>query len=207
VHYDRSAIVQRSIPYYGYFKPAVEAAVPAWYVIPSAYRNVIDRLLMNGVDVAFLVKDTVMSVRMSYLRDFKAATGPYEGHFYWRGGSTRDTVVELTWYAGDALVSTRQPMGRYVFETLEPLGDDSFVRWNFFDAVFDRKEYFSPYLFEETAVAMLRNDPELARQWAEEVARQPDRVRSDWQTLMWFYERWEGAEPTYRRYPVGRSTH
>jgi hypothetical protein len=81
------------------------------------------------------------------------------------------------------------------------------VRWNFFDAVFDRKEYFSPYLFEATALEMLETDPALARAWEAEKSRNPAILASDWQTLMWFYERWKGAEPTHRRYPVGRSTH
>jgi hypothetical protein len=207
VHYNRNRIIAQKIPHYGYFKPVVEAEVPDFYVIPSAYRAVIDRFLMNGVAIQFLARDTVIPVRMSQLQSFKPAAAPYEGHFYWRGGSTQDTVVEMTWYRGDALVSTRQPAGRYVFETLEPLGDDSFVRWNFFDAVFDRKEYFSPYLFEVTAVEMLETDPALARAWEAEKSRNPAILASDWQTLMWFYERWQGAEPTHRRYPVGRSTH
>jgi hypothetical protein len=56
---------------------------------------------------------------------------------------------------GDIIVPTQQRAKRYLIETLEPQGSDSFFNWNFFDAILDRKEGFSDYVFEDVAAEML----------------------------------------------------
>ena len=112
--------------------------------------------------------------------------------------------MEVRFYAGDAVVTTGQPAGKFVVEVLEPLADDAYFRWNFFDAVMDQKEWFSPYLFEPVALDMLQGNPELRLAWEQHVAEHPEVVESAWATLLWFYERSPYKEKTHRLYPVGR---
>ena len=43
--------------------------------------------------------------------------------------------------------------------TFEPEAADSWFSWNFFDAVLQRKEYFSSYVFEDLAADLLDQGP------------------------------------------------
>ena len=50
------------------------------------------------------------------------------------------------------LVPSRQEGIRYLLEVLDPRGEDSFMKWNFFDPVLDRREYIDPSRFEQKAL-------------------------------------------------------
>ena len=43
-------------------------------------------------------------------------------------------------------------------ETLEPTATDSFFNWNFFDGILQQKEGFSPYVFQDIATELLKNN-------------------------------------------------
>ena len=89
-------------------------------------------------------------------------------------------------------------------QTLEPEGYDSYFSWNFFDAVLSRKEYFSPYLFEETAAELLAQDADLRQRFNDKRTADPDFAENAYAQLRWIYEHSPWSEPTYRRYPVYR---
>jgi len=89
-------------------------------------------------------------------------------------------------------------------QTLEPEGYDSYFSWNFFDAVLSRKEYFSPYLLEETDAELLEEDAVLRRQFIDKRTADPDFAENGYAQLRWIYEHSPWSEPTYRRYPVYR---
>jgi hypothetical protein len=75
-----------------------------------------------------------------------------------------EVAQEFTAYdaqAGDCVVELDQPQARYAVETLEPQAHDSFFRWGFFNSVLERKERYSDYVFEDTALEMLQAEPEL----------------------------------------------
>jgi hypothetical protein len=89
-------------------------------------------------------------------------------------------------------------------ETLEPQAPDAFFSWNFFDGILMQKEYFSAYVFEDKAAAMLAEDPELKAALAAKRAEDPEFAKSARAQLNFIYERSPHYEPTYRLYPVGR---
>ncbi len=78
---------------------------------------------------------------------------------------------KIKFYAGDYVVYTNQALNRYIVETLEPQGVDSFFAWNFFDSILGEKEYFSDYVFEDVAAELLKKDPELRKKLEEERAK------------------------------------
>ena len=82
---------------------------------------------------------------------------------------------------------------------------DSFFSWNFFDEVLFRNEYFSPYIFEETAEKLLKENPELRREFERKLKEDPEFAGNAYGQLRFIYERSPWSEPTYMRYPVYRS--
>jgi hypothetical protein len=141
---------------------------------------------------------------MYYFADYKTPTRPYEGHYLHTGVKLTPTDMEVKFYAGDYVVYTNQPLNRYIVETLEPQGVDSFFAWNFFDSMLGEKEGFSNYVFEDVAADMLKKDPELRKKLDEEKAKDPKLAASAQMQLTFVYHNSPYFEKTYLRYPVGR---
>jgi hypothetical protein len=114
------------------------------------------------------------------------------------------SYVGITFSQGDILIPTDQPGIRYLLETLEPSAADSFFNWNFFDTVLQRKEGFSPYVFEDMATEMLKNNARLRETFQFKKATDKQFAENAYAQLEWLYSKSEHSEPAYLQYPVYR---
>ncbi|MBT8206360.1 MAG: hypothetical protein KJO20_13390 [Eudoraea sp.] len=105
---------------------------------------------------------------------------------------------------GDLWIPTDQPGIRYLMETLEPAAPDSFFNWNFFDPILQRKEGFSPYVFEDLAWEILEENDELRNEFSEIKETDENFSASAYRQLYWIYENSPYAEKGFMRYPVYR---
>jgi hypothetical protein len=105
--------------------------------------------------------------------------------------------------AGSWLIPMDQPRARLVALLLEPASPDSLLRWGFFDAIFEEKEYAEARVMEAMAREMLASDPALK---AEFDARLQDEAfaGSPRARLRFFYERSPYFDAEFSRYPVLR---
>jgi len=204
LYYDREDPWKDEIPFYQYFEPVVSVTAPQSYYLPAAWSEVADRLKLNGVWMSALPADTVMDLEVYYIEDFNTRTEPYNGHYWHSGVTTRKVRQQVQLYAGDLVIPVRQPAIEYLVQTLEPAGYDSFFSWNFFDAILSRKEYFSPYVFEEHAEMLLEEDRELAGEFHQKREDDPAFRSNPYAQLRFIYERSPWSEKSYRRYPVYR---
>jgi hypothetical protein len=69
------------------------------------------------------------------------------------------------------VVYTNQALNRFIVETLEPKGVDSYFAWNFFDSILSAKEGYSPYVFEDVAADYLKKNPQARKQLDEAKAK------------------------------------
>ena len=204
LYYDRSKPFTKQIPYQNTFVVDEQVDKPRAYVIPQAWPEVMAQLKRNGITVQALPKDTLMSVSAYYITDYKSPQRPYEGHYIHTGVKVRTETQSIQFYKGDYLVLTNQPANRYIVETLEPQGVDSFFAWNFFDSILDQKEYFSDYIFEDTAADLLRKDPELRKKLDEKKAMDKAFAQNAAAQLDFIYRQTPYYEKTHNRYPVYR---
>lgn len=204
MYYDRKQPYRRDITLYNRYKPSVEVKKPKAYVIPQAYEKIISLLNINGVRLDTLTKDTIFDLEMYHINDFKTMARPYEGHYLHSDVQVLAQRMEVPFYAGDVIVYTDQEVNRYIVETLEPQGVDSYFNWNFFDAVLGQKEYFSSYIFEDEAARLLKEDPALAKELAKEKEDSPSLKDDPRAQLDWIYKRSPYYEKTHMRYPIGR---
>ena len=202
--YDKSRPFTDSIDYFNNYVPVETVPVPEYYVVPQAWRPVLERLQLNDVNYSLLGRDTLMEVAVDYIEEFGAATRPYNGHYYHDKVTTRSEVQKVQFYAGDWLIPVRQEAMQYLIEMLEPKAKDSFFRWNFFDSVLDQREYFSPYGFEENALRTLREFPELEGKLKARRAADPDFAKDHYTQMSFIYQNSPWAEKSWKRYPVGR---
>ena len=204
LRYDRSQPWTKRIPYYDVYQPTETVAKPTAYLIPQSYEDVIERLRLNGLRLHYLERDTLLTVEVDYLNDVQSLPYPYEGHHFHRSLTVQKDTQQVAFYAGDVVVFTGQWRDPYLLHVLEPLAQDAFFRWNFFDGVLMQKEYFSSYVFEETALNLLEQDPALRDAFQARKEADPDFAQNARAQLDFIYRRSPYYEPTHRRYPVAR---
>jgi hypothetical protein len=204
LYYDRSKPYTKTIKYYDNYKVTAFADKPVAYIIPQAWQKVIELFKLNNIVMHKLTHDTTLDLQMYYIGDMKTGTRPYEGHYLHSNVQLNPVDMKVKFYAGDYVVYTNQALNRYIVETLEPQGVDSFFAWNFFDSVLGEKEYFSAYVFEDDAAALLKKDPDLRKKLDDEKAKNPQLANSASAQLNFVYRNSPYFEKTYLRYPVGR---
>ncbi len=202
--YDHSAPYNRKIDHYHTFTPSRAAPVPQAYVIPQAWRHVLERLRANQVEYHQVPNDTVMALEVTRIASHSALGRPYEGHHYRTIEAVKRSIEEVQLFAGDWIVPVDQAAARYLVETLSPEAVDAFMAWNFFDSTLQQKEYFSSYVFEDTAEEMLKSRPDLQQEF-DRVQKEKKREGGAWsarQQLDWLYKRSDHFEQTPARYPI-----
>jgi len=205
LYYDRTKPFKKQVPYFSTYKPSVIIKKPKAYIIPQAYDKLIELMQINGVKMKQLDKEQVLDVEMYYITSYKTQNSPYEGHYPHNSVEVSPKQMKVPFYAGDWIIETNQPMNRYIIETLEPQGMDSFFNWNFFDAILSQKEYFSAYIFEDTAADLLKNDPELKKSFEAAKKEDPKLAENGREQLEWIYKRTHHYEHNYGLYPVARA--
>ncbi len=206
LRYDRSSAWKSPIPYYSRYTGTDHVKVPDFYVVPAAWRHVLERLDANRVDCQILQHDTAMHVRVSYADQFETAKQPYEGHYYHFNMHMRDTVMLVQFHAGDRIIPTRQWARRFLVQALEPASEEGYFAWNFFDSMLQQKEWFSDYVFEEIAAELLKTDAQLQRDFDAAMKADRNLAEDHWSQLYWVYKHSPYYERTAFRIPVFRIT-
>lgn len=204
LYYDRDKPYTKTIKYFNTYKVTATADKPVAYVIPQAWGKVIDLFKLNGVQMKQLAHDTTLNLQMYYIADLKTPARPFEGHYLHTGVKLNPVDMPVKFYTGDYVVYTNQPINRYIVETLEPQGVDSFFAWNFFDSVLGEKEYFSDYVFEDIAADLLKKDPSIRQKLDDAKAKDPQLANNAGAQLFFVYRNSPYFEKTFMRYPVGR---
>jgi hypothetical protein len=204
LYYDRDKPYTKTVKFYNTYKATASADKPIAYIIPQAWGKVIDLFKLNNVAMRRLSHDTTIELQMYYIADYKTGARPYEGHYIHTNVKLNPVDNKIKFYEGDYVVYVNQPINRYIVETLEPQGVDSFFAWGFFDSMLGQKEYFSDYVFEDKAAELLKADPELRKKLDEEKAKNPQMANSAIAQVNFVYRNSPYFEKTAMRYPIGR---
>jgi len=203
-YYDRSKPFEKRVPFHNTYRDTFSIEVPQAYVIPQGWWKVIERLQANGIRMRRLTRDTLIEVESYKILSYTAAPRPFEGHHPNRDVKVAATVVKKTFRKGDYFIPIIQNGARFLMETLEPQGEDSYFTWNFFDPILGQKEGFSDYVFEETAAALLKKDTSLLRRLEDRRRSDSTFARSAGAQLNFVYQHSKYMEPDFMQYPVYR---
>lgn len=202
--YDRDKPFTKDVKYQNYFKPSIQVTVPKAYVVPHDWHDVVELLKLNQVQMKRFEKDTTLTVTSYKIAGFETRKNAYEGHYPHYNTTINASKENITFKKGDYYIATNQPAKRYLLETLEPQAPDSFFNWNFFDAILQQKEGFSPYVFEDTAKVMLDNNDQLRTEFQKKKENDKDFSANWYMQLNWLYQQSIHAEKTYMQYPIYR---
>ncbi len=203
LYYDRSKPFKKAIPYYNTYTASKLIDIPKAYIIPQAYRKVIERLQNNGVKMTRLERDSMLAVKQYYIDSYETVSSPYEGHYLHYDVQINPVTRKWLYRKGDYLVDTKQPKVKYLVNVLEPEAPDSFFAWNFFDGILMQKEYFSPYIFEETANSILTENTALKNELDVKKSNDPEFEKDGQAQLQFIYEHSHHYELTHNLYPIG----
>ncbi len=204
IKYNRNKPYHKKIPWYRYSKPTREIQIPDYYILPAAYSEVIKRLQWNGIKMWTIGKDSLVQAEFYKIIDYKSPASPYENHFLHSSIKVETHTLSQLFLKGDYLIPTHQRNKRFIVETLEPEAPDSYFAWNFFDGILQRKEYFSAYLFDETAFKILEQNPQLKSQFEQKKIDDPEFAKNTNAMLAFIYNQSAYSEQNYKIYPVAR---
>lgn len=202
--YDKTKRFEKEVSYFAHYKPTKEVTIPQAYYVPSAYNKIIDLLELNDVEVKKLTKDSIVEAEQYRIVSFDTYRQAYEGHYPHYNTKVSSTKQTIELKKGGYIIETNQKAIRYIIETLEPEAPDSFFNWNFFDAILQQKEGFSPYVFEDLALEILAENPELKKEF--QIKKEVDKTfeANPYQQLDWIFKHSEYYEKAHLNYPILR---
>lgn len=204
LYYDRSKPIEKTINYYNIYKPSLLIRMPDFYLVPQSWSEVNERLTINlkGIGYERLSRDTVLKTEVYFVVKTGVGKNPYEGHYYHHDLVVEKKIVSRKFYKGDYLYRVNHSNAKFLANVLEPEAEDSYFRWNFFDACLQQKEWFSDYVFDEKAKEILEKDPELRNKFDIKKASDPQFAKSSWDQLYYIYKNSPFYEQTAYEIPV-----
>jgi hypothetical protein len=182
---------------------ADSAIVPYAYLIPQEWSLHIEKLKLHGIVVHYLAEEMVLPVNSCRFSDVNWRRTPFEGRH------RLDFEIEIIgeerrYQTGSAVILMNQRANRVAVHLLEPEGPDSFVRWGYWNSIFERKEYAEDYVLEKMAREMIAENPQLKIEFEQAFARDSTFGVDHWSRLYFFYKRTPYRESQVNVYPVGK---
>ncbi len=177
-------------------------SVPKGYLIPKEFTTIVQIVHLHGIIVDQLFAETVMNVEELTFDKHQFSAAPYEGR-HCVEVQTQSQKIKKSFPKGTFIIHANQRTNRLIVNLFEPESPDSLVRWGFFNAFFERKEYAEPYVMEPIAKNMLRTDKGLKKifekQLLDESFRGNPAARLDF-----FYRRSPYFDRKELKYPIVR---
>jgi len=195
--------VDLTIPMYQTFRATASITPPLAYIIPVQWQDVIEVIKAHGLKTSIISSDESIEVEKYRLTNVRWAEAPFEGRFMPRVDT--ELIIEISVFpAGSVLVPMAQPLAKLAMNLLEPKAPDSFVRWGFFNAIFEEKEYGEHYVLEALAREMLARETQLKDEFEERLANDPEFASNPGERLRFFYKHSPYWDSQMNLYPVGR---
>jgi Zinc carboxypeptidase len=205
--YDKDKPFEKQIKFYNTYQPANLVKKPLAYILPQGWWKVVELLKINKVKMQVLNRDSTLAVEVYQIEDYKSGTKPYESHYIHSEVKVISIQQSITFRKGDYIIYLNQEANRFLVEVLEPMGEDSYFAWNFFDGILGQKEGYSPYVFEDKAAAYLLQHPEIKVKLDDRKATDSIFAKSAAAQLNFVYQQSPYREPGFLRYPVYRLIH
>jgi hypothetical protein len=203
VEYDPTRPVRFQVPVRDELTVTATATAPAGWLVPAEWQAVIERLELHGIRTTRLAEARRIAGETTRFDSVEWAPRPFEGRHVLTKLSGRRVRETLDMVAGSVIVPAAQPRGGIALHLLEPDAPDALIRWGFFDAIFEDKEYAEPRVMERMAREMLAKDPALKAEF-EEKLRDPVFAGDARARLRFFYQRTPYFDQALNRYPVLR---
>lgn len=204
LYYDRSKPFEKTVKIFNTYSVKSTIKKPRAYIIPQGWWKVIELLQLNKVQMTQLKRDTVITVEVYKIDDYKTLPRQYEMHHLNTDVKVSMSEQSIQFRKGDWYIPMNQVANRFLIETLEPQAEDAYFAWNYFDAVLGQKEGYSAYAFEDIAADYLKKNPGLVSKMDQLRKTDTAFAKSGRAQLNYVYQQSPWYEPDHLRYPVFR---
>ena len=204
LYYDRTKPFETTIKFHNSYQSKTFVKKPVAYILPQGWWKIVELLTINKVNIKQLAKDTLIEVEAYHIDDYKTSPRQFEDHHINSDVVISSSIKKISFQKGDYYIPMNQTANRFLMEVLEPHAPDSYFAWNYFDAILGQKEGFSDYAFEETAVELLKNDPDLKSKLEDRRARDTAFANNAGAQLNFIYQHSPYYERAHMNYPVYR---
>jgi hypothetical protein len=194
------------VPFRDSVSPALVVKAPlGGYVVPCAWAADIGaRLALHGIACEPVrTRSEAVQVQVFRAAQVQFAAVPFEGRMRvtLTGSWNRETHSIA---AGALFVPIAQPTARLLMHLLEPQAPDSFAAWGFFNACFEQKEHFEPYVAEQIARSVLAEQPQLQAAFDRRLSGDPAFAADPVARLDFFLRHHSSWDRQLNLYPVFR---
>jgi Zinc carboxypeptidase len=193
-----------TLPYFNQFEPSVVANLPEAYIIYPEWKELIKKAELHGVEVKKLSKETSVKINSYKFDNVQFSQEPFEGRHQINDFDLIKIEEERIYPEGSFIIDMNQRTAKIIAQIFEPDAPDSYIRWGFFNAIFEQKEYSETYVMEGKAREMLENNPELQKEFEDARKKNPELFQHQWPFLNWFFQHTEYWDQYKNVYPVGK---
>jgi hypothetical protein len=204
LYYDRNKPFETKVPFYNFYRDTLSVEKPKAYIIPQGWWKVIDRLQANNVQMRRMTRDTSIEVQCYKIENYQSSPRPYEGHHPNNQVKISANTKTMSFRKGDWYIPLNQNANRFLVETLEPQGEDSYFSWNFFDPILGQKEGYSDYAFEDIAAEYLKSNADVKAKLDQKRSSDSAFAKNGRAQLDFVFQNSIYFEPAYLQYPVYR---
>jgi len=197
--YDPTRPKDYTIPNWRDLVVAKSATLPAAYLVPAGWPQVIAKLKLHGLRVETTTQPLTLAVQRYQIDDPQWASTPFEGHLMLRKFVAKTENATLTFPLGSAVVRMDQRAANVAVNLLEPDAPDSLLRWGTFNAIFEQKESADARVLEKLARDMLAQDTSLKTEFEERLKNDAGFAADPRARLEFFYRR----SPWYAKQNIG----
>ncbi len=203
--YDNTKPVTWQIPLFDQVYVSDSIYLPIAYVIPAEWIDVIARVKLHGVSIITSSENVALRVRASKLNNVKFPKISFEGRFQPSFNIQEfDTTMNIP--EGSAVILVKQPKIKVLVWLLDAASEDSFLKWGFFNAIFEQKEYGEMYVLEPMAEKMFAENPALKAEFEALKKSDPLFASNQWLQMNWVYNHTAFRDQQYCVYPVLKIT-
>ena len=191
----------KKVPYFNKAVTNTTSFLPDAYIIPKEFKYLTDILRLHGVKVDSIQNSKKYETELTLFSDVTFSKFPFESHFIPNYKFvTEKKVVQVK--AGDYLIKTDQRTIGVLAFLLEPVSDESFVKWGMMNQIFEPKEYFEEYAMEPIARKMYESVENLRKEFDEKVQKDSVFANNPYERLNFFYKKSEYYDKRLNLYPI-----
>ena len=197
--YDSSKPQTMKVPFWRDLVVTKRVTLPAAYIVPAGWTQVLEKLAEHGLDVERLKKPVTLDVQRYRLDDPHWGTAPFEGRLMLKAFKMTTESANVEFPAGSAIVRMDQRAANVAVTLLEPEAPDSMLRWGFLNAMFEQKEYGDARVLEKLARDLMAKHPGLKAEFEAKLANDKAFAADPQARLEFFYRH----SPWYEDQNVG----
>lgn len=203
IRYTNNPVVL-DIPLFNKTRIKCAVSVPKAYLVPKEFSHLIEIINLHGIKYRVLSSAKQFLVEKYKFKNENFSALPYEGKQQVKLGVT-PFYEKIKIPKGTFVIPTNQRTLRVIVNLLEPLAPDSFVRWGFFNAFFERKEYAEPYIMEPIAKKMLSENSKLREEFQNRINSDETFRSNPMERLDYFYRNSTYFDKCEKTYPIMRT--